>query len=162
MKKTLTKEELTQLAILVGKAEDSERLQNSASISYMEAIDLRGKLLDMIAEQKETIIDNKNKIVGFNTLIIDGVEVVIPSNFDFEEAKIGYRIGNRENFIGTLYDWIAEAQGNDKQLMKDDLDYLKGLDDEYIFSSYSTNEYIAVSDDRESFNEILKDIKEAL
>ena len=162
MKKTLTKEELTQLAILVGKAEDSERLQNSASISYMEAIDLRGKLLDMIAEQKETIIDNKNKIVGFNTLIIDGVKVVIPSNFNFEEAEIGYRIENRENFIDTLYDWIAEAQGNDKQLMKDDLDYLKSLDDEYIFSSYSTNEYIAVSDDKKAFNEILKDIKEAL
>ena len=162
MKKTLTKEELTQLAILVGKAEDSERLQNSASISYMEAIDLRGKLLDIIAEQEDTIIDNKNKIVGFNALIVDGDEVKIPNDFDFEDAEIGYKIEDREDLIDTLYNWIAEAQGNDKELMKNDLDYLKDLDDEYIFSSYFTNEYIAASDEREAFNEILRDIKEAL
>jgi len=42
--------------------------------------------------------------------------------------------------------------------MKDDLKYLIDLNDTYIFSSISTNEYIAESDNKERFNEICEEI----
>ena len=55
-----------------------------------------------------------------------------------------YSITHRESFIDELYRWIAEARdGAQRQMMKDDLDMLKEWDDEYIFSSNSTNSYIS-------------------
>jgi len=43
-------------------------------------------------------------------------------------------------------------------MMKDDLKYLYSINDEYIFSSIVSNEYIAQSDDPKAFNEIAQDI----
>lgn len=60
--------------------------------------------------------------------------------------------------------WIGEATGsnrkNDLYLMKEDLRYLESLEDEFVFSSYSTNEFIAKSDNPKEFNQICKDILE--
>ena len=163
MKTSLTQEELTQLRKLVSEAQDSEKLQESADISYMESIDLINKLNDMIDETQNIVEDNENKILSNNVLLVDGEKVGVPDDFDFEKAEIGYRIESREEIIENLYSWIAEANGRpDQQSMKDDLQYLLSIEDEYVFSSYSTNEYIAVSDDRNNFNTILKEIKEAI
>ena len=78
----------------------------------------------------------------------------------FNEEKSEYRLVEREQQIDYLIDWISEAKGNDKDLMKEDLKYLMGLKDEYVFSSISTNEFIAQSDDEEDFNQICKELLE--
>jgi len=78
----------------------------------------------------------------------------------FNEEKSEYRLVEREQQIDDLIDWISEAKGNDKDLMKEDLKYLMGLKDEYVFSSISTNEFIAQSDDEEDFNQICKELLE--
>lgn len=78
----------------------------------------------------------------------------------FQEEKVNYSPREREDQIDYLIDWIGEAKGNDKELMKDDLKYLISLKDEFIFSSILTNEYITKSEDLERFNEICKDILE--
>lgn len=60
----------------------------------------------------------------------------------FREELFEYQIIDRENFIDELYRWIAECKTSDKQLMKDDLQMLLTVKDDYIFSSGNTNDYI--------------------
>lgn len=76
----------------------------------------------------------------------------------FNEELFEYRIEDREDFIDTLISWIAECKNSDKQLMKDDLKYLMSIKDDYIFSSISTNEYIAEED--KNFIEVCKNLLE--
>jgi len=82
----------------------------------------------------------------------------------FSEEKVNYRIVEREQQINDLINWISEAIGsdraNDLYLMKEDLKYLINLQDKFVFSSISTNEFIVKSDDLEGFNLICKEILE--
>ena len=74
--------------------------------------------------------------------------------------EVGYTIVDREEFIDDLISWIAESDHNskDRVLMKSDLEYLMSLDDRYIFSSLSTNEYISFSDEENRFHQIGKEM----
>lgn len=69
------------------------------------------------------------------------------------EGLSDYQIRNISDYIDDLIDWISEAT-DDKETMKDDLKYLIKLDDEFMFSSIRTNEYICFSDNEEKFNEL--------
>jgi len=78
-----------------------------------------------------------------------------------EEDLFEYKIIHRESFIDELIGWIAEAQRggrSDAMVMKDDLKYLLTIEDEYIFSSISTNEYVCKSDD--NFNYLCVELLE--
>lgn len=77
----------------------------------------------------------------------------------FQEEEFNYRIEEREEIINNLFMWISE-NNKDKELMKDDLQYLMSLDDKYIFSSILTNEYIAKSDNEKEFNDLCKELLE--
>jgi hypothetical protein len=60
-----------------------------------------------------------------------------------QEDLFEYKIIHRESFIDELIGWIGECtRPSDKEMMKDDLKYLFTIEDEYIFSSSSNNEYI--------------------
>jgi len=81
----------------------------------------------------------------------------------FQEEKVEFSPVEREDQIDDLIDWIGECgtdRESDKSLMKIDLKYLINLEDEFVFSSISTNKFIAKSDNLESFNEICKEILE--
>lgn len=70
-----------------------------------------------------------------------------------------YSIVHRKSFIDELIRWITEARNaSDKALMEDDLKMLMDVDDEYIFSSNSTNSYITKSDSE--FDETCKQLIE--
>jgi len=76
-----------------------------------------------------------------------------------EEDLFEYEIIHRESFIDELIGWIAEAQRggrSDAMVMKEDLKFLFTIEDEYIFSSVSTNNYVCKSDDE--FNEICEEL----
>jgi hypothetical protein len=76
-----------------------------------------------------------------------------------EEELFEYNIIHRESFIDELIGWIGEcSRPSDREMMKDDLQYLMGIDDEYIFSSVSTNDYICQEDS--NFNETCKELLE--
>lgn len=84
---------------------------------------------------------------------------VLISNQIFDKELFDFSIVEKNEFIERLIDWISETRNdNDKQLMKDDLKYLINLSDKYIFSSISTNEYIAESDNKELFNELCNEL----
>jgi hypothetical protein len=77
------------------------------------------------------------------------------------EELFNYTIIHRESFIDELIGWIAEAQRggrSDAMVMKEDLKFLLTIEDEYIFSSVSTNNYVCKSDDE--FNEICEELLE--
>ena len=158
MKAEFTESELLQFKRLVTRAIDSKELQDYAEISYLEAINLNSKLTDILEGKKVECSDYhiENEI----HVLVNGVEVIIPESVDLEELEFGYKIEKRTELIDNLISWIAEANGRpDQQIMKDDLEYLMGLEDDFIFSSYTTNEYIACSDDKEQFIKILEELK---
>ena len=74
----------------------------------------------------------------------------------FQEEKVDFVIIDREDQIDHLIDWIGEAKGNDKEMMKEDLKYLISISDEFILSSILTNEYLRESE--QEGQEILKEI----
>ena len=82
------------------------------------------------------------------------------------EELVNYQYIHREDFTDDLMNWISEAgyqpeRANDKKEMKEDLKYLMKLEDEYIFKSVRTNEYIAFSDNPKRFNEIIEELLDA-
>jgi hypothetical protein len=78
----------------------------------------------------------------------------------FDKEMVDYRLIDREDFIKELYQWISETDDSDRGLMIEDQDYLKTLDDKFIFSSIITNEYISPTSDPDEFNEICLQILE--
>jgi len=73
---------------------------------------------------------------------INGVTKVNDKEIDSEVFdKVDYRIDERDNQIDNLIDWIGEAKGNDRELMKADLKFLMSIEDKYILSSLSMNDY---------------------
>ena len=97
---------------------------------------------------------------NYDNMEINGVEI---NNKIFEDEKSDYILIERSEQIDNLISWISECsydREGDKALMKEDLKYLMTLDDEYIFSSIYTNEYIAYSDDPTRFYDICRDLLE--
>ena len=81
--------------------------------------------------------------------LINGV-LITEKAFETED----YRIADREELIDRIFDYVAEAGAADRVLMKNDILYLCSLDDEYVLSSESTNEYISPSKNHEIFNKV--------
>jgi polyhydroxyalkanoate synthesis regulator phasin len=75
-----------------------------------------------------------------------------------DEELHEYSIIDRTNFIDELINWISEATGSNKYMMKEDLEMLMSWDDDYILSSNSTNSYIGA--DNSKFNETCKELVE--
>ena len=99
--------------------------------------------------------------------IVDHVEYYIidletQTNHKINMDDLGsfeYCIRDRSDLIDDLIWYIAESKNIfDKTEMKKDLKMLMNLEDDYIFSSNNTNEYIARTNNKEVFNAICKDI----
>lgn len=68
-----------------------------------------------------------------------------------------YHIVDREELINDLMRWISEGSKN-SALMREDMEMLMKLEDDYIFSSNSTNSYISSIDSE--FDETCKELIE--
>ena len=103
-------------------------------------------------------------ILGDYTICTPNSNPVKIYTFDEEllhEKGFEYSIINRKEFIDDLYTWIGEAirAGNsDAVLMKQDLEMLIKIEDEWIFSSTSTNKYIY--EGHSEFNKTCKELIE--
>ena len=76
----------------------------------------------------------------------------------FDDELVDYRIEDTETLIDNLCMWISECRNSDKQLMKDDLKMLCKIDDEFVLSSISTNDYLFGNS--KTFNDKCKEILE--
>lgn len=112
------------------------------------------QIYDALSDENQRLIDEQVKYI----LSDDAINDIKINEKIREEELFGYNIIHRESFIEELIRWIGEAT-QDKQAMVDDLKYLLRLDDEYIFSSISTNEYISQSDG-DIFNETCEELLE--
>jgi hypothetical protein len=89
-------------------------------------------------------------------VVINGVVV---NDKIFNEELVGYILRDREDLVENLCLWISEStRESDKNCMLMDLRYLINLKDDYVFSSISTNKYIAQSDREKEFNEICQEV----
>ena len=74
-----------------------------------------------------------------NNFYINGVKI---KDKVFDQEKTDYRIEERENLIDNLINWISECKNFDKEIMKQDLKILINIEDKFILSSISTNDYL--------------------
>ena len=81
------------------------------------------------------------RLVDFNEIDIDSGLVILSEKIADEELH-EYRIVHRETEIDNLMRWISEGSKS-SALMRQDLETLMSWDDEYIFSSISTNSFIS-------------------
>jgi len=100
-------------------------------------------------EQKE---DSKFILLDFNRIYVEdlGAEVSLNEKIADEELH-EYRIVKRKDLIDDLISWIGEcgmqsSRASDKELMTQDLEMLMEWEDDYIFSSISTNSYLRQGD----------------
>lgn len=133
-----------------------------------EHVDQQEKLTDLLSS---LVVPDVESIVAYKVdhfqgdVYIDGVNI----NDDvFDECMVNYGLSSREDRINDLYTWIYEGRSPlvgdgviDTSDMEADLDYLRSLDDEYVFDNISTNEFVAASDDTKRFNEICEAVLEA-
>ena len=73
---------------------------------------------------------------------IDGVDI---EQSVFNDEKIDWKLIDRDELISDLYSQIGEANDSDRILMIQDVQMLSKLDDEYVWSNISTNDYVAHS-----------------
>ena len=113
-------------------------------------------------EKEEIEEEEKPKyVLTDDGIFVSGSKGVTLNEKINDEELFEYRITHRKDFIDELIRWIGEAGMNssraaDKVLMEDDLKMLMDLDDEYIFSSVSTNAYISSEDS--NFNETCEEL----
>lgn len=89
-----------------------------------------------------------------DTVLNDDLYEIIRQN-----ESLWYDIVDREDEINNLYRYVWEAKDwSAQEWYKSDIDYLRTLSDTYVFSSLSTNEYIAASDDVEEFDKLCDEL----
>jgi hypothetical protein len=90
-----------------------------------------------------------------NVLVIDGVEI---DQSIINEELVDYRLVDLEEFIDKLFTRIGEAKDSDRRMMTYDMNELQAWNDDFVWSSITTNEYISPSVHPERFNDICNDV----
>lgn len=108
-------------------------------------------------KDKKPIIDKPNYILRDGEIHVVGSHSVTLNERIRDEDLHEYCIAHREELINDLMRWISEGS-KDSALMRQDMEMLMQLKDDYIFSSISTNEYI--SSDDSNFDETCKELIE--
>ena len=171
---TFAKNEILGLIALVEKNRDSARLQKISNISYLDSINLKVKLSEMIEDlEEQEWLKNERRLyyISFDydtqeMVIIDNqndVEYKIPSHL-VDEGKIAqYYIVDAENEADELEDYmIPEAKSSyDKELMREDLQTLRNCQDEFAFGYYGTNGFVTKESNIEEFNKICLELIES-
>jgi hypothetical protein len=97
-------------------------------------------------EPTDESADKPKYILKHEGILVVGSDLVVLNDAIQQEDLHEYSIIHRESFIDELYGWISEAirsgRESDRALMEADLAELKTWEDDYIFSSNSTNSYI--------------------
>ncbi len=94
-----------------------------------------------------------------NNIAIDGT---IINDIVFDEELVDYKLAYRPDRVDDLIKFIGEAQDErTKELMKADLITLASWDDEFIWESIDTNEFISPTRNTERFNEICQKVLDA-
>ena len=125
----------------------------ATSLSYMELLDLKNVLRqDEPEEEKSMYILNEK---GIQCNLSSNRFITLNERINDEELHEYYIIG-REDMINDLIQWMSEAVGVNKAMMREDMEKLLTWDDNFILSSRLTNSYIGT--DCSEFNETCKEL----
>ena len=168
---TLTKNELLGLTALVVENRDSAKLQKISDIGYIDSINLKAKLLEMISDIEKSEWAEKQKDIYDISYDYNSQEMVIKDNRNDVEYRIHrdlvdenkvaqYNIENAADYADELERiMIPEARTEwEKELMREDLETLRNTDEEYAFGNYRTNGFITKEEDIEEFNKVCQEI----
>ena len=170
---TLTKNELLGLTALVVENRDSAKLQKNSGIGYIDSINLKAKLLEMISDIEKSEWAEKQKDIYDISYDYNSQEMVIKDNRNDVEYRIHrnlvdnvlvaqYHIVNAESEADELETLIPEAKCESvKQAMREDLETLRECEDEFAIGYYSTNGFVTKESDIEEFNKICLEIIES-
>ena len=170
---TLTKNELLGLTALVTENRDSAKLQKISDIGYIDSINLKVKLLEMISDIEKSEWAEKQKDIYDISYDYDSEEMVIKDNQNDVEYRIHrnlvdnvlvaqYHIVNAESEADELETLIPEAKcESTKELMREDLETLRECEDEFAIGYYGTNGFVTKESDIEEFNKICLEIIES-
>jgi hypothetical protein len=126
---------------------------NCSREEYQELIEyLSENSWDFTADKIEEEEESEGILHSLGEDSVDGIKI---NQEIFDEQEFEYSIVDRSEFLDTLIGWIGEAT-QCKELMKQDLFMLQEWDDDYIFSSISTNEYIRQGDS--NFDELCEEL----
>lgn len=76
----------------------------------------------------------------------------------YKDNETWYDIKERDQYINDLIQRIAETESEpNKFLMKENLKTLMNLEDNFIFLSESTNEFISKTDNEEEYNNLCEE-----
>ena len=82
-----------------------------------------------------------------------------------EDTSVGWKLIWLEDYIDDLICWTGEIKRNSNSQhranIKQDLKLLMTWDDEYLWSSISTNNFVSPSLNKEKFNKICKEVLDA-
>jgi hypothetical protein len=158
-----------QKAILInmiqdwGEADDEQQKKDAEKaeglIHLIDAI--QDYAVDVLRKDENEVFNLESEddkyLLKENSIHILGSHSVNINEKIFSDELFEYRIIERKDFIDELIRWISETKSeSDKYLMKEDLEMLMNVTDDYIFSSISTNEYITKDDG--NFNEICEEL----
>lgn len=171
---TLTKNELLGLTALVVENRDSAKLQKISDIGYIDSINLKAKLLDMISDIEKSEWAEKQKGIYDISYDDNSQEMVIKDNRNDVEYRIHrdlvdenkvaqYNIEDAANYADELERiMIPEARTEwEKELMREDLETLRECEDEFAIGYYGTNGFVTKESDIEEFNKICLEIIES-
>lgn len=171
---TLTKNELLGLTALVVENRDSAKLQKISGIGYIDSINLKAKLLEMISDIEKSEWAEKQKGIYDISYDYNTQEMVITDN----QNNVNYRIHRDlvDNDLVEQYDIVnAESEADeierimipearsesDRELMREDLETLRECEDEFAIGYYGTNGFVTKESDIEEFNKICLEIIES-
>ncbi len=99
-----------------------------------------------------------------DTLRLDG-RLITSDMFDNYAETMEYKLVECDDEIDKLIGWIAEntcdtpQRKADKVLMKQDLKFLMSIEDDCVFSSINTNDYISMSVQPVKYEELCNEIE---
>lgn len=135
--------------------DEIEKKLNELEVSAKESIENRYNISFEYGGEQSLVIEDivENKVYNIPSALVD------------EEKVAPYNIMDRMNRINELEQWIGECARNgrdsDKELMKDDLEYLEQSSEEYVFENYGTNGFIAKDVEPKAFNDVCKEMIES-
>jgi len=108
-----------------------------------------------VQENKEAIRAYKIKVDGEFFTVINNITI---DESIFDEEKVDYILENRQSLLNYFNELVTEVQGSEKQLVIADIEYLKKLNDEYLLTHITTDEWISPLEDTKKFNDACTEI----
>lgn len=165
-----TNNELNSLRGLVVHARGSIVLQKKFGIGYVEAESIVAKIDTLLRETKPLPLNEFEKDIydiSYDDVMIikdtqNNIEYRIDSDLVHSGKIAGYLIEDRDEAINNIESWLSESKSeSDKYLMREDLEYLRESSEDYVFTYYGTNGFIAKDVDMPEFNKVCQELIES-